>query len=135
MKEIIQHWLDLPASIISKYRSSDTALHPTMNKYIIYTQVWTSIWRFVSLCDEQTTSKAFEKQGIISVESITWKKNFLNLRCLATRESVFKVKYIFLCRIHPDEYCWSKEPKLYLRTCQGFYSWTNQHKTAFSLLI
>lgn len=42
-----------------------------MNKYIIYTQVWTSIWRFVSLNDEQTILEAFEKQGIISVESIT----------------------------------------------------------------
>lgn len=86
VKEISQHWLDSPASIISKYRSSNTALqttNPTMNKYIIYTQVWTGIWRSVSLC-EQKILKAFEEQGIISVESITQKRNFFNLRCLIT---------------------------------------------------
>lgn len=77
VKDISQYWLDLSASIISKYRSSNRALHPTMNKYIIYTQVWTRIWRSVSLC-EQTILKAFEEQGIISVESITQKRNFFN---------------------------------------------------------
>lgn len=30
------------------------------NKYIIYTEIWTSIWLFVSLCDEHTILKACE---------------------------------------------------------------------------
>lgn len=70
VKEISRHWLDLPASSVSKHRNSNVALYPTKNKYVIYTEIWTSIRWFVSLCDEQTILKACEKQGIISVESI-----------------------------------------------------------------